>query len=194
MDARQRRDSLQSGLQRHHLAIGDDVHHRTRPRADPAVGGDQIVDRRVPFRPADGPQPFGRGAEEDVASQAVARHQPRPRLAHGIEPFEPELEAKRELLRIGVHLRLAGQEQGGFEKGEPGGHHEVIRREFEPQRLRLLDESEILPGEREHRDRAQVHLLLARERKQQVERPLPGTEIEGERVVHAAQRSGVRGG
>jgi hypothetical protein len=42
--------------------------------------------------------PSGAAAQEDVAAQPVARHQPRPGLAHRVQPFEPQLEPQRQFL------------------------------------------------------------------------------------------------
>ena len=79
---------------------------------------------------------------------------------------KPQRERGRHVLgarpRIAVALR---QQQARFEVGEPRRHHQIVGGELEPQRARLLDEGEILVGERQDRDLRQVDLLLARERR-----------------------------
>ncbi len=44
----------------------------------------------------------------------------------------------------------------------------------------MLDEGEVLLGERQHRNTRQIDLLEARELEQEVERPLEAVEIDGE--------------
>src|SRR4051812_47137893 len=70
--AEQALDPEQRLLQRHHRAAGDDVDGGLAAGADGAVGGDEVVELGLPGRLADHPQPLGRGAEEDVAADAVA--------------------------------------------------------------------------------------------------------------------------
>src|SRR3546814_7116106 len=54
-----------------------------------------------PFRLADEPQPLGLFADEHVAADAVARHQPGARLPHRLKPLEPQLQPQRQFLRAG---------------------------------------------------------------------------------------------
>ena len=76
-------------------------------------------------------------ANEDVATDAVPAEQPGARLAHRVKPLQPHLQAKRDLLRAWVLLRILGQEQAGFQVGQPCRHHEIIGRDLELQRARL---------------------------------------------------------
>src|SRR3546814_4654946 len=73
---------------------------------------------------------------------------------------------------------LHRQQQPRLEIGEPGRHHEIVRRDLEPKAARLLDEDQILLRQREDRDLRQVDLLVARQRQQQVERPLEALQRE----------------
>ena len=82
---------------------------------------------------------------------------------------------------VRFRARRVGQQQPRFQVGEPGGHHQVIGGELEPQFARRLDEGEILVGELEDRNSRQVDLLAARKLKQQVERPLEPVDIDVER-------------
>ena len=81
-------------------------------------------------------------------------------------------------LRIAVGLR---QQQARLEIGEPRRHHEIVGGELEPQSPRLLDEGEILVGERQDRNLREIDLLLAREREQQIERALEALDVDDQR-------------
>ena len=59
---------------------------------------------------------------------------------------------------------IGRQQQPRFQKGQPGGHDQVIGRQFDAQGPRLFDEGQVLLGQFQDRDLAQVHLLGARER------------------------------
>ena len=74
------------------LAVGDDMHHRPRPRGNATVRGDQVEDLGLPRGLAHRPQSLGRAAQEDVAPGPVARHQPCAGLAHRTQPFQPQLQ------------------------------------------------------------------------------------------------------
>src|SRR5262249_57276131 len=56
-----------------------------------------------------------------------------------------------------------------------------ISRQLEPELARFLDESEILVGQRQDRDFGEVDFLLARERKQKIERALESLDVDHER-------------
>ena len=59
-----------------------------------------------------------------------------------------------------VVVGLFGQQQPGFQVGEPGCHHQIVRGQFQAQRLaRPLHEGKILVGKRQDRDLGQVDLL-----------------------------------
>ena len=78
-------------------------------------------------------------------------------------------------------VAVLGQQQARLEVGEPGRHHQVVGGEFEPQLARLLDEGEVLVGQRQDRDLGQIDLLLARERQQQIERTLETLDVDDQR-------------
>ena len=75
------------------------------------------------------------------------------------------------------------QQQARLEIGEPRRHHEIVGGKFEPQLARLLDEGEILVGERQDRDLREIDLLLARERQQQIERAFEALDIDDQRLL-----------
>ena len=83
----------------------DDVHRRLGARPDRAVSGEQVEVAHLPGGLADQPQPFGRAAQEDVAADPVAAEQPRPRLAHRVEPLQPQLQPQRDLLGARIRPR-----------------------------------------------------------------------------------------
>ena len=101
-------DALDRILQRHHRAVRDDVHRRLGARPDPAIGGEQVERGRLPRRLAHQLQPLGRAAREHVAAEPVAAHQPRPGLAHRVEPLQPQLEPQRQFLGARVGRRSLG--------------------------------------------------------------------------------------
>src|SRR5262249_43790796 len=57
-------------------------------------------------------------------------------------------------------------------------HHEIVGRELESELARLLDEGEILVRERQDRNLGEIDLLLAGERKQEVERTFEALNID----------------
>ena len=176
--AHQRADALDRFVQRHHRAHGDGVDHRLGARADLAIGLYEVIEARPPLRLLHQPQSFGAAAAEHVAADAVARHQPRRRVTHGVKPLQPQLQAQRQFLGAGVRLLGAGQQQRGFEIGEPGRHHQIIGGEFQLELPRPFDEGQILLREREDGNFAQIDLLAARQRQQQVQRPFPMREAD----------------
>ena len=68
--------ALDRVLQRHHRAVGDDVHRRRGARLDPAIGREQLERRHLPGGFADQLEPFRRAAGEHVAAEPVAADQP----------------------------------------------------------------------------------------------------------------------
>jgi hypothetical protein len=50
------------------------------------------------------------------------------------------------------------QQQSRLEISEPRRHHEIVRRQFQTQLARFLDENEILVGERENGNLVEVYL------------------------------------
>ena len=88
-----------------------------------------------------------------------------------------------QILARGAFLaRVGRQQQARLQEGEPGRHHQVVGRQFDPQRLGLVDEGQVLLGQLQDRDLAQVDLLGARQRQQQVERPLEAVDIDDQRL------------
>ena len=71
-----------------------------------------------------------------------------------------------------------GQQQARFQIGEPGRHHEVVGGELEAQLARLLDEDEVLLGQRQDRDAVEVDLLPPRKLEQEVERALEAVDVD----------------
>ena len=74
-----------------------------------------------------------------------------------------------------------GKQQPRFEIGEPSRHDEIVSREFQPQPACFLDEDKILVRQRQDRDFREVHLLLASEHQQEIERPLETLDVNHER-------------
>ena len=96
----------------------------------------------------DAPQGMPR-AERKSRRQPIARHQAcaaASRIAcQPLRAGTPECAAKI-LARLGPSSRgIGGQQQAGFQKGQPGGHHQIIRRQFQPQSaLALLNKRKVL--------------------------------------------------
>src|SRR3546814_5691081 len=81
------------------------MHGGRHPRLNAAIGRDQLVKRNVPGRLADDAQSLGRAAREHIPADPVAAHQPRARLAHGVQPLKPHLEPERQFLCRWLLLR-----------------------------------------------------------------------------------------
>ena len=163
--------------------------HRRVARLDLAIGADQIEPVALPGVPAVHPQPFGRAPAKHVTPQPVTPQQARRRLAHGGEALKPQLQAQRQFLGARVLLLLLGQQHGGLEVGQPGRHHQIVGRQFQPQFPCPVDIGEILVDQREDGDRLEIDLLPPRKVEQQVQRPFPSVEFEIERLV-LARRGG----
>ncbi len=91
--------------------------------------------------------------------------------------------------------RRLGQQQAGFEVGEPCRHDQIIGGDLETQAVLRGDEGEILVGQGQDRQLGEIDLLLARQGEQEVDRPLIAVEIEEERRLLArirASRPGAR--
>src|SRR5262249_59423819 len=96
--------------------------------------------------------------------------------------LEPQRERNRHVLGALTFDRVGfRQQQPRFQIGEPCRHHQIISRELESELARLLDESEILVGQRQDRDFGEVDFLLAREREQKIERALESLDVDYER-------------
>ena len=159
----------------------NDVHCRLGARPDHAVSREQVEIAHLPRRLADQPQALGSPAQEDVAADPVAPEQPRARLAHRVEPLQPQLQPQRDLFGARILLGILGQQQAGFQVSEPRRHHEIIGGDLELQRPRLVEIGEILLDQLQDRNLREVDLLRSREIEQQVERPLPA--VEGQRQL-----------
>ena len=104
--------------------------------------------------------------------------------------LEAQLQAQRELFGAWIFLLLLGQQQRGFEIGQPGRHHEVIGGQFQLQIGCALDIGEVLINQREDRNLAQIDLLAARKIEQEVQRPFPAIERKVELVTPLARWTG----
>ena len=90
---------------------------------------------------------------------------------------------RRQLLARGaIVMRVRRQQQPRFQKRQPGRHHQIVGRQFDPQLARLFDEFQILLSQLQHRDLAQIDLLGARQGQQQVQRPLEPVDIDDQRL------------
>ena len=176
-------------VERHHGARMDHVESGSGARTDRAIGGEQVEIAHPPRRLADQPQAFRRAAHEHVAADPVAAEQPRPGLAHRVEPLEAKLEAQRQFLGRRVDRWVLRQQQAAFEVSQPRRHHQIIGGDFQPQRPGALDVGQILLDQRQDRNLVQVDLLLPREVEQQVERPFPAVEAKVQRLVVAYRRN-----
>ena len=126
---------------------------------------------------------LGRAAREHVAPEQWPLHQRRAGALHRRQHLQAMGQRRRHFLaaRTFIVFRRLGQQQAGFQKRQPSRHDQIIGRDFEAQPRRCRDEGEILLGERQDRDPAQIDLLLARELQQQIDRPLEPVEIENQR-------------
>ena len=123
-----------------------------------------------------------RAAGEDVPAEPVALAELPRGFADGLEPAQAQGERRREVVGARLlALRRLGQQQPRFQVGEPGRHHEIVGRKFEPQPAGLLDEGEVLLGERQDRDAVEIDLLPAGEFEQQVERSLEPVDVDAQR-------------
>ncbi len=89
--------------------------------------------------------------------------------------------------RLAVDGLFLGQQQLGLEVGQPGGHHQVVGGQFQPELAGGVDEQEILVGERQDRDVHQVDFLIARQHQEHVDRAVESAE----RQHQPRQRIGV---
>ena len=134
-------------------------------------------------------QRLGRAAREHVAAQHAALHQVLGGGAHGLQALQAEGQPRGEIGGLLLlRTRRGGDQQARLEIGEPGRHHQVIGGEFELQPARLLDEGEILLGELQDRDLLQVHLVVAGQFEQQVERAFEAADVDDQRAVVGGSR------
>src|SRR5690606_20440976 len=136
-------------------------------------------------------QTFRGASQENVATDAVTRQQPRRRFAHRAEPLEAQLQSERELFRAWILLLLFRQQQGRLQVGKPGCHHQIIGSYFKLKRLGLVDVGYVLVDQREDRDGLEIDLLPPRQVQQQVERTLPTVKFEIKGCVGRRRRAGA---
>ena len=114
-------------------------------------------------------------------------------LAERLQPLQPPGERVGHVLGgRPVGRRRLRQQQPRFQIGEPRRHHQIVGGKLEPQLARLLDEDEILLGQRQDRDLGEIDLLLAGERQQQVERALEALDVDQQRRLVGAALGAVR--
>src|SRR5450830_118172 len=142
------------------------------------ISAEQIVERRRPFRPLDLGNRLRRAACEYVAIELRPSHQA---CRHLAERFQPAQTVGQRQRHIFCARSFAGccfwQQQPRFQVSEPGCHYQVIGGKFEPHLPRRLDEAEILIGQRQDRNLGEIHFLVARQRKQQIERALEALHV-----------------
>src|SRR5690606_22992887 len=72
-----------------------------------------------------------------------------------------------------------GDEETRLQVGKPRGHDQIVGRKLQPHAAHPLDEGQILLGKRKHRDARKVHLLVARQMQQKIERAFKTFDIDG---------------
>ena len=77
-------------------------------------------------------------------------------------------------------FRLFRQQQARFEKGQPGGHHQIVGGQLQSNLAGGLDEGKILFGQRQNGNPRQINLLAARQLQQQVKRALEPIDVDEE--------------
>src|SRR5262249_22954693 len=154
------------------------------------IGRQKVVERRRPFRMLDMGDRLGLAAAEHVAIELWTPEQALGGLPDRFEPLEPQRQSVRHVLGALPFRRVdVRQQQARFQVSEPGRHHQIVRRELEPQPARLLDEGEILVGQRQDRDLGEIDLLMAGQRQQEVEGPLETLDVDHQRrLVGSALR------
>jgi hypothetical protein len=157
------------------------------------VGLQQIENHRRILARADGAHTFRVAAREHVAAQPLARDELAGGMPHGLQPHQAEGEARRQLVAGGLVLMsfFPGQQQLGFEKRQPGRHHQIVGSQLQPGFQRLVDEFEVLLCQRQHGDLGKIHLLRARQRQEQVERALEALQIDDQRFAGARGVVGI---
>src|SRR5262249_39695357 len=65
--------------------------------------------------------------------------------------------------------------------GEPCRHYQIIGGEFQAHLARLLDEGEVLIGQRENGNFSEIDLLLTRQREQKIERAFKALDVHHQR-------------
>src|SRR5580692_3135608 len=168
--------------ERPHRALGQ-AHERSRlGLAAPGIGGEQVVERRRPFRMFYLGDRLGRAALENLTAELRPVEQLLGDIADDFEPAQPLRQ------RIGhvfgaqpIGRMLLRQQQARFQISEPRRHHQIIGGKLQAQLSRRFDEGEVLVGQREDGDFGQVDFLLAREREQEIERALKTLDVDDQR-------------
>ena len=158
-------------------------HRRLAVAGVPAgVGAKQVVEGGMEHRLGVDLDRLRAPARKNVDPEPRPAQQLPARLAHGLQPAQLEGQPGRQILGRGLvrRSRLRRQQQPRLQVGEPGGHHQVLGRQLQIGMAHRGDEVQVLLGEADDGDLGQVHLLLARERQQQVQRPLEALEIDDE--------------
>ena len=189
IDPQHRRNAGKRRIERHYHPVADHVDHWRSPRLDLTIGLDQREPIALPQVFAINPQAFGRAAQEHVAAQPVAPHHPRGSIAHRRKALQPQLQAQRQLLWRRVFLLLTRQHQRRFEVSQPSRHHQIVRRQFQPQRLSLFDIGQVLIDQIEDRQPPQINLLPPRQIEQQIKWPLPAVQLKVQRGVVSRRRA-----
>src|ERR1044072_3721665 len=118
-------------------------------------------------RPSCG-RPVSWSAALRIASRGRSRSASAGAMSSGLGPISPS---------------ATGLSRRDLVEANPRRNHQRAARELETNLARLLDEGEVLVGERQDRDLRQVHLLLARERQQQIERTLEARNVDDQRLL-----------
>ena len=95
-------------------------------------------------------------------------------------------------------LPIGGQQQPGFQPGQPRRHHQPVGGQFQAHAAGALDHREELLHQRQNGDLRQIDFLCAREVEQQVQRPLEPVQpqqqaVTGWRGIRSIGRHAGRG-
>ncbi len=154
--------------------------------ADTGIGLHQIQNRGGILDLALALDAFGDAAHEKVPALLIAPHQARRGPTHRLQPFQLKRQMRGQLLaRRALFGRIGRQQQARLQEGQPGGHDQVIRRQFDAQPLGGLDEAQVLLGQLQNRDLPQIDLLRPRQGQQQVQRALEAIDIDDKRLAAA---------
>ena len=104
-----------------------------------------------------------RAAGEHVLAELRPGAEPGGGGADGGQVAQPQGEHLGGVLRLLGAERVGGQQQAGFQPGEPRRHDQPVGGEFQPHAAGALDHREVLLDQRQDGDFRQVHLLRAGE-------------------------------
>ncbi len=116
-----------------------------------------------------------------VAAERRARVEPGGQCTDALELEEALGQPRARILRLPGGQRVVGEQQAGFQPGEPGRHHQPVGGELEADAAGPLDHREILLHQRQDGDAREIDLFAAREVEQQVERPLEPVQRQQQR-------------